>query len=308
MNKQLTLPAGVKKRLTQSVRNGRSLAASTMTALLLVSAPLMLNQGNAFAASAAAPPDYEKVVERQDVNHVVTYLRPASEINLPNGLRDVVLDEPYIEKGVWTLPLFFRGNIRGKSFDRKNSIFTLLSGAQIAVVSEPTDGSWKYSDADGFYTRGDGARFGYEDFQLPAGIEDGGLKCGDISFGIVRLDTAGKPLWRKTYVKLVRNVSENMWGYCGHYPHQSQVVTQSTLVGFGDDTIGVLVAGSLIRVSADTGMPVGPVSDVKVFDSAKVAAARSERYLKMSDSGGKQGISEAEYYKLETQYFFPGTK
>jgi hypothetical protein len=298
----------MKKRLTHAAGNRRRLAASMMTALLLASAPLALNQGNAFAVSVAAPSDYEKVVERQDVSHAVRYLRPAGEINLPNGLRDVVLDEPYIESGVWTLPLFFRGNIRGKSFDSKNSIFTLLSGTKIAVVSEPADGSWKYSDADGFYTRGDGARFGYEDFQLPAGMEDGGLKCGDISFGIVRLDAAGKPLWRKTYVKLVRNVSDDMWGYCEHYPHQSQIVTQSTLVGFGDDTIGVLVAGSLIRVSADTGMPVGPVSDVKVFDSAKVAAARSERYLKMSRSDGKEGISEAEYYKLETQYFFPGTK
>ncbi|WP_144153304.1 hypothetical protein [Paraburkholderia sp. BCC1885] len=298
------------RRFIHATRNSRRLAASAVATLLLASAPLMLNRGDAFAASAAttadaaAAPDYQNVVERHGVSSFVIYPRPISEISLPNGLHDVATRVPYQEKGVWILPLFFRGKIRGKSIDEKNWAFILPSGARIELASAPQDGSWKYNDDDHIYTRGDGARFGYENFKIPDESKEGYLQCDDIRSGVVRLDAAGHPLWRKTYVRLI-NATEDDWGYCGHYPHQKQVQGPSFLVGFGDDTIGVQVGDALVRVSAQTGMPVGPGSDVKVLDSAAVAAARYARHLKLDGTDDKEGISEAEYYKLETRYFFP---
>ena len=306
MNRRSTRPDGVKNRLTQAARDGQRRAASAVVALLLGAATLVLNEGNALAASAAeVTPGYQKVVERQGASVAVAYLDPSSEIDFPNGLRDVLTTIPYKRNGKWILQFFFRGTILAKSVDKKNSIFTLPSGAQITMELEPSDGSWKFDDVNDIYTRGDGSRFVHEHFQLPDGVEEVGMRCGDVRGGYVRLDASGHVLWRKTYVKLIRNLSDDDWGYCEHYPHQKQVEDQSILVGFGDDTIGVLVDDTLVRVSADTGMPVGPVSDVKVFDSAKVAAARAERYSKMSIPGG---ISEEEYYRLETEYFFPNTK
>jgi len=300
----------MKKRLPQPdvMTNRLTRVASAIAALLLVSASLILAESEAAAAGdAAVARAYPPVVEPQGAADFVFYLDgPASAARLPNGLPDIALDRPHKKNGVWILPLFFRGKIPVASYNPKSFTVTLHSGAHISLEFEPTDGSWKRDDKTNIYTRADGARFGYEEFNLPDGIEDLEMRCGDVSGGVVRLDATGKPLWRKTYVKLEHNVREDDWGSCGHFPRQPQLLRGGDLIGFGDDTIGVLVGHTVIRVSAETGMPVGPVSDVKVFDSAEVAAARAERYSKVFGGGKLLTFdNEAEYYKLETDYFFP---
>jgi hypothetical protein len=312
MKKRITQAGLVKRQITRAVMEGRHLATFAAVALLLVSASLALDQGEAFAAGEAATRAYPQLSGRNNALSQVWYLDgPASVVNLPNGLTDVALRDPYKDNnGVWILPMFFGGKLRGAFYDSSNFTFVLRSGAHIQLVNYPANGSWKKADGTDIYIRSDGARFGYEDFELPDGIEDLGLQCGDIRSGVVRLDAAGKPLWRKTYVAIQRNPPEAEWGRnCSHYSHQAQVTGQGDLVGFGDDTIGVLVGTTVIRVSADTGMPIGPTPDVNVFDSEKVAKARAAMYSKLFGSNMRPGIdSEADYYKWEAGYFFPHGK
>jgi hypothetical protein len=306
MKRKLTQADAAKKQPICGARNGRRLVSSTLLALLVASTSLTLNDSYAFAASdAATTPGNALVSERNHVENVHYLDGQAREVKLPNGMSDIAIQQPDGKKGLWYLPLFSKGTIRVSFVDFMEDVVTFPSGAKVRLVDEPTNGSWKYDIDKRIYVRGDGARFGYETFELPTGIKDKGLRCGDVGFGVVRLDAAGKPLWRKTYVKLQNNVPEDDWGICGHSPHQAQVLTQGQLVGFGDDTIGILIGDTLIRVSAESGMPVGPLSDVKVFDSEKVAAARAERYSKVFGDGDKAGPNaEAEYYKLETDFFF----
>jgi hypothetical protein len=265
-------------------------------------------------------PHYPSLSEQHGVRQVLYLDGPVNEVTLPNGLPDVAIDYPHAENGAWILPLLFSGKrLHVATFDRQRLVVTLQSGASIRLLGEPADRSWERDASisghriagmqlgDG-YRRTDGARFAFESFVNAAVKDDGMFRCDGVTGGVVRLDAKGQALWRKTYVSEERDVSEADWGFCEHFRGQRQVIAQRALVGFFDGTVGVLVGRTLLRVSAETGLPLQPVPDVRVVDSSVAAAFRTGAYAKLlveTDTGQHASDAESQYYKLQAQFFFP---